>query len=163
VALHRVDDGRALNPDAAWAESAVRKFVDSVPKEMARPKLLLRDRNGKFNAGGRRFDATVAKAGITTVRLPQGAPNLNAHVERLIQSIQVECLDHFIVLGTRHLDHLLSEYIDYYNRQRPHSSLDFATPMGQKPMNRAGPIRPGEVRCEERLGGVLKHDYRKAA
>jgi putative transposase len=82
------------------------------------------------------------------------------YVERLIQSIEVECLDHFIVLGTRHLDHLLSEYVDYHNRQRPHSSLGFATPMGRPPSIRAGPV---EVRCQERLGGVLKHYYRKAA
>ncbi len=66
-------------------------------------------------------------------------------------------------LGTRHLDHLLSEYIDYFNHQRPHSSLDFATPTGQKPPVRAGPTNPREVRCKERLGGVIKHYYRKAA
>jgi putative transposase len=95
--------------------------------------------------------------------VPHRSPNLNAHVERLIQSTRVECLDHFIILGTRHLDHLLSEYIEYHNRERPHSSLEFATPMGRTPPARAGPVAPGEVRCRERLGGVLKHYYRKAA
>jgi hypothetical protein len=47
--------------------------------------------------------------------LPHRAANLNAHVERLSQSIQVECLEHFVTLGTRHLDHLLAEYGNYHN------------------------------------------------
>lgn len=154
------------NPDAAWMGNAVRRFVASVPGGMARPGLLLRDRDDKFAAGKsdeQGFDAALAKAGIKSMQLPHRSPNLNAHVERLIQSIQVECLDHFIVLGTRHLDHLLAEYVDYHNRQRPHSSLGFATPIGSPPPIRAGPVEPREVRCQQRLGGVLKHYYRKAA
>lgn len=152
-----------INPDGAWFTEVVRGFIASLPKGMARPRLLLRDRDGKFAAGGGAFGAALTQAGIKTVRLPHRSPNLNAHVERLIQSIQVECLDHFVILGTRHLDHLLSEYIDYHNRERPHSSLEFATPMGRPPPAHAGAVEPREVRCIHRLGGVLKHYYRKAA
>jgi hypothetical protein len=61
------------------------------------------------------------------------------------------------------MDHLLSEYMDYHNRERPHMSLGFAAPMGRPPSIRAGPVAPREVRCKERLGGVLRHYYRKAA
>ena len=151
------------NPDGAWFADVVRRFTASVPDGMAKPRLLLRDRDGKFQAGDGAFGKALAAAGIASVRLPHRTPNLNAHVERLIQSIQVECLDHFVILGTRHLDHLLSEYIDYHNQERPHMSLEFATPMGRPPPIRAGPVQPREVRCRERLGGVLKHYYRKAA
>jgi putative transposase len=152
-----------INPDGAWFTEVVRRFAGSLPKGMARPGLLLRDRDGKFAAGDGAFGRALAKAGISTVRLPHRSPNLNAHVERLIQSIQVECLDHFVILGTRHLDHLLAEYIEYHNRERPHMSLDFATPMGRPPPARAGPVEPREIRCHERLGGVIKHYFRKAA
>lgn len=81
---------------------------------------------------GAAFGAALARAGIESVRLPHRSPNLNAYVERLVQSIEVECLDHFIVLGTRHLDHLLAEYIDYHNRDRPHSSLGYTTPTADR-------------------------------
>ena len=151
------------HPDAAWCETTVRRFLASLPSGMARPRLLLRDRDGKFTAGNGAFGKAMAEAGIASVRLPHRSPNLNAHVERLIQSIQVECLDHFVILNTGHLDHLLAEYIDYHNRERPHMSLDFATPLGRKPPARAGPIEPREIRCRERLGGVIMHYYRKAA
>lgn len=150
-------------PDAAWFTEVVRRFAASVPRGMARPGLLLRDRDDKFVVGEGAFGRALAEAGIESVRLPHRAPNLNAYAERLIQSIEVECLDHFIVLGTRHLDHLLSEYIDYHNRERPHMSLGFATPMGRPRSICAGPVEPREVRCKERLGGVIKHYYRKAA
>ncbi len=130
---------------------------------MAKPGLLLRDRDDKFAVGDGAFGRALAAVGIETMRLPHRSPNLNAYAERLIQSIEVECLDHFVVLGTRHLDHLLSEYIDYFNQQRPHSSLDLATPMGRKPPVRAGPVEPREIRCKEQLGGVIKYYYRKAA
>jgi|JRYD01.1.fsa_nt_gb putative transposase len=151
------------NPDANWFTQVVQRFVASVPREMAKPGLLLRDRDDKFRVGEDAFARVLANVGIETMQLPHRSPNLNAYVERLIQSIEVECLNHFIVLGTRHLDHLLSEYIDYHNRERPHSSLEFAAPMGRKPPVRAGPVEPREIRCKQRLGGVIKHYYRKAA
>jgi putative transposase len=150
-------------PDGAWLTEVAQQFIASVPKGMAKPRLLLRDRDDKFRVEDDAFGRELAKAGIAAVRLPHRSPNLNAHVERLIQSIQAECLEHFVVLGTRHLDHLLAEYIDYHNRERPHMSLGFATPLGRPPPARAGPVDPREVRCQERLGGVLKHYYRKAA
>lgn len=150
-------------PDGAWFTEVVRGFIASLPNGMARPRLLLRDRDGKFTAGDGAFGRALAETGIKSMKLPFQSPNLNAYVERLIQSIQVECLDHFVVLGTRHLDHLLAEYIDYHNRDRPHLSLDFAMPTQRCPPARAGPTAPHEIRCRERLGGVLKHYYRKAA
>lgn len=151
------------NPDAEWFTTTVQRFIESIPAGMARPRILLRDRDGKFRTGAGRFDRALVQTGINTVQLPRRSPNLNAYVERLIQSIELECLDHFIVLGTRHLDHLLAEYIDYHNRQRPHSSLNFAAPMRQLPKTRDGPVRPLALRCRQRLGGVLKHYHWKAA
>lgn len=151
------------NPDAAWCETTVRRFVASLPDGMAKPRLLLRDRDDKFTAGGGAFGRALAGAGIASVRLPHRSPNLNAHVERLIQSIQVECLDHFVILGTGHLDHLLAEYIDYHNRERPHMSLEFATPMGRKPPARAGPVEPREERRKRRFAGIIKHFCWQAA
>ena len=51
------------------------------------------------------------------------------HVERLIGSIRRECLDHVVVLGERHLRHLLANYATYYNRVRTHLALDKDAPL----------------------------------
>ena len=75
-------------------------------------------------------------------------------------------MDHFLVLGERHLAHLVSCYVEHYNLERPHQAK------GNVPLpdaDRAGTDPPilkfpsGEVKCRERLGGLLKHYYRAAA
>jgi transposase InsO family protein len=43
---------------------------------------------------------------------------LNGRCERFIQTIKLECLGKFIVFGKRHLDHLVTEFVDYYNTAR---------------------------------------------
>ena len=42
----------------------------------------------------------------------------------MIGTIRRECLDHLVVLNERKLRRILSEYIAYYNKVRPHQSLD---------------------------------------
>src|SRR5215475_10703006 len=38
-------------------------------------------------------------------------------------SVRVECLDHFVVLGEGHLRHILAEYLEHYNQERPHQAM----------------------------------------
>jgi Integrase core domain len=44
----------------------------------------------------------------------------NGYAERLIGSIRRECLDHVVVVGERHLRHVLASYQKYYNEVRTH-------------------------------------------
>jgi putative transposase len=73
-----------------------------------------------------------------------------------VRSAKQECLERFVAFGEGNLRLLVSEYADYYNRQRPHQAV------GNKPLSGAPPGGSGEVVCEERLGGLLRH-YRRAA
>ena len=59
------------------------------------------------------------------------SPWQNGYCERAIGSIRRDCLDHVIVLGERHLLHLLRCYASYYNRSRTHLSLSKDAPMGR--------------------------------
>ncbi|MCD4728921.1 MAG: transposase [Pirellulales bacterium] len=52
------------------------------------------------------------------------APNLNAFIERLIQSLKQEALDHFLVFGKAHFDYIVSEYVAYYHECRPNQGID---------------------------------------
>ena len=49
--------------------------------------------------------------------------------ERLIGSIQRECVDHVVVLGEAHLRRILTKYSAYYNELRIHRSLDKDAPI----------------------------------
>lgn len=101
------------------------------------------------------------------------SPNTVAFVERFNQTLRQELLDHFIVFGERHLNHLVAVFIDYYLRLRPHQGKenDLLVPMkvtkkrGSRKQQSPPPegITLAEIRCETQLAGLLKHYYRKAA
>src|SRR6186713_626703 len=61
----------------------------------------------------------LAKQRIAVRKTAFRAPNTNAYVERFIQTIQHECLDHFVILGQRHFDYLVAQWLDHYHRERP--------------------------------------------
>jgi putative transposase len=83
--------------------------------------------------------------------------------ERFVQSVRQECLDHFVVFGEAHLRHILSEYLIYYHQFRPHQGMG-NRPLGWTALPPADADRPlGEVVCQERLGGLLRHYQRLAA
>ncbi|MBL9000786.1 MAG: transposase [Phycisphaerae bacterium] len=147
------------HPDAAWVAEQVAQFKAASGARGTACRVLTRDRDQKF---GKAFDGALRAKGITPVRLPHCAPNLNAHVERFIQTLQNECLDRFIVCGREHLDHLMAEFIEHYNAERPHSSIGHRPPAGRAPPLRIGG-HDGPIRCRTRLGGVLRHYYRIAA
>jgi putative transposase len=84
------------------------------------------------------------------------SPNLNAYIERFIQTIQQECLDHFLIFGEKHFDYLVLEFVEHYHTERPHQALGNTLIDGQTRFVTA------EIRCRTRLGGLLRH-YQRAA
>jgi putative transposase len=83
---------------------------------------------------------------------------------------KVECLDHFLVFGKRHLDYLVREFVAYYHECRPHQGLgNSLLPRPNEPpgktteKERAEPLDLSQIKCQTRLGGLLRHYYREAA
>jgi transposase InsO family protein len=64
-----------------------------------------------------------------------------------------------LVLGRRHLEAVLRQYVRHYNQQRPHRGLDFGVPSG-----RTAPLEPVPltVRRHDILGGLV-HEYEPVA
>ncbi len=85
-----------------------------------------------------------------------------------MQSIGQECLDHFLAFGEKHLDYLVSQYVAHYHFERPHQSLDNELLLKMssidKPPDKNESSNPADpIKCQTRLGGLLKHYYRDAA
>ena len=85
-------------------------------------------------------------------------PWQNPFVERVIGSLRRDCLDHVIVLGERHLLHILREYVRYYHESRTHQSLDGNAPIPRE----VEPPEKGRVVGIPQVGG-LHHRYTRAA
>jgi len=143
-------------PDSAWVTQQARNFLHDASDRGKEVGHLIHDWDTKFPA---QFDAILESQGAEIHRLGPVKPNLNAYAERVIQSIQQECLDHFVVLGEKHLNHLVSEYVEHYNTERPHRALEKPPLSADLPEATAN----SRVVCKERLGGLLKHYYRQAA
>ena len=56
-----------------------------------------------------------------------GKPNDNAHIERVNRTIQEECLDH-LPNDVKKINFELTKYLQYYNYERLHLSLNLKTP-----------------------------------
>jgi putative transposase len=159
-----VVSGVTANPDSAWVAQQARNASMEMADLGLPARFLLRDHDAKF-AGG--FDAVFAAEGAEVKRVGPVAPNLNAYAERWVQSLRQECLDHFLVLGEGHLRHLVREYVEHHNHERPHQGRG-NVPLPEAEADDAGeprvlPLPSGEVRCRRRLGGLLKHYHRAAA
>jgi hypothetical protein len=113
------------------------------------PRYLIRDRD---RADGEIFVRRVRSIGIRDRPTSPRSPWQNAYAERLIGSIRRECIDHIVILGERHLRHVLLSYMDYYNGTRTHLSLNKDAP-APRAVERTGHILGRPV-----LGG-LHHQY----
>jgi len=51
------------------------------------------------------FNEVLKSSGVIVKRNTPPSPNMRAHVERFTQTLKFECLDEFVVVGEKHLDH----------------------------------------------------------
>jgi len=136
------------NPTAAWVW---RQLIEATAWGQ-QPRHLLRDRDAVYS---REFRKRALRIGIDAIATPIRAPKANAIAERLIGTLRRECLDHIIVLDQQHLQSVLTEFVQYYNQERPHRTLRLQTPQLK--------LRPttGTVRRQPVLNG-LHHVYARA-
>jgi transposase InsO family protein len=146
--------GSTRNPDAAFMVQAARRLTDAVDGFLAGHRVLICDRDSKWTDG---FRVLLEGAGVRIVLTPVQAPNANAYAERFVRSIREECLDRLILLGERRLIRAIDEFMVHYHRERNHQGL------GNR-LIAPGPCRfaGSQVRCRERLGGLLRYYHRAA-
>jgi len=136
-------------PDAAWVIQQARNVSWELNQLGVPARFLIHDHDSKYGGGS---DRVFGGDGMAVITTPIAAPRANSHLERQIGSTRRECLDWLLILNRRHLERVLTEWIEYYNQARPHRGLDLRTPIA-----RSDPVvSSGPVRCDERLGGLLR-------
>lgn len=145
--------GAATNPDGAFVTQQARNLGFDREDVMTPVRYLLRDRDQKFS---RSFDEVFKTEGAKVILTPVRSPKANAFAERWVRTVRAELLDWTLVLGRRHLDHLLDAYVCHYNAHRPHRGLDLAPPKAAFRHSSAG--RTEDVRRRDVLNGLI-HEY----
>jgi transposase InsO family protein len=148
--------GITAHPTQSWVTQQARNLLMELGDRADRFRFLIRDRDSKFTAA---FDAVFAGADMRIIRTPVRAPRANAIAERFIGTLRRECLDHLLIIGPRHLDVVLREYVQHFNAHRPHRSLDQRPPAGGTPPRSDTTVRPLR---RDRLGGLI-HEYVQVA
>jgi putative transposase len=81
-----------------------------------------------------------------------------------VRTARSECLDWTLIWNRRHLQRVLTGYLEHYNSGRPHRGIGLEVPVPD------GALRPAEsftdahatVERVDVLGGLI-HEYRRAA
>ena len=150
----------SFKPDAKWMVGQAHAFIEQAREVDLRIEYLVRDRDGMYV---REFDQLFKDIGCRVKPTAPRAPNQNAFIERWVKSIKIECLRFFMVFGKKHLDHLVTSYVSFYNEFRPHQALE-NRPLTGKWSDEDEPLTEDQqIICHESLGGILRHYERVAA
>ena len=137
--------GVTASPTAEWI---ARQLTEACGWDAA-PAYIVRDRDCAY---GKDFVRRLRVMGIRDRPTAPRSPWQNAYAERLIGTIRREILDRVVVLGERHLRHILRSYMTYYNEARTHLALNKDAPIPRE-------IRTvGRIIATPHLGG-LHHQY----
>ncbi len=147
--------GCTTNPTGPWVTQQARNLgLDFAGQGI---RFLIRDRDGKYSGP---FDHVFRSEGMRIVKTPVRAPRANAIAERFVRTVRAECLDWRLILNRRHLERVLHDHVDHYNRGRPYRSLELRPPTASE-RRESSPV--GEICRRDRLGGLIHEYYRAAA
>ena len=144
-----------LQPDGNYMKQVARILTDCEDGFLKDKRFLIYDRDPLYRSEG--FHAILQSFGIEPIKLPARSPDLNSIAERYVKSVKVECLNHLILSSVDQLDYVLKQYQDYYHHERIHQSLGRIIEPKHEINGNA------EIKCIERLGGLLKSYHRLAA
>src|SRR3989454_3628046 len=148
--------GIASRANGLWMSQIARNLTDEVDGFFKDKRYLMHDRDPLYT---KEFLSMLADSGIQSVKLPPRSPNLNAHAERFVRTINESCLDQMIFFGEDSLRLAIYHFILHYHLERNHQGLGnrLIVPIG------AVGEKMGSVQRRERLGGMLSYYYRDAA
>ena len=115
--------------------------------------ILQRDQDTKYVQV---FDDVFTGDGRTVKKTPIKSPNLQAFVERVIQTLKQEVLNGFCIVREQHLNLILKVRADWYNKRRGHSARDHLPPVRDDGDPPVVDLAKHKHVCHTELGGHFK-------
>lgn len=143
--------GITREPDGNWMTQIARNQADMWDGKLKKYAYLIHDRDPLFTG---RFSDILRSIGCKTKLTQPRRPEQNGFVESFIKTFKTECLDHLLLSSEAQLRYVVNEFLEYYNRERPHSGL------GGRMIKPLPQDADGEIVEFTRLGGLLK-SYRR--
>jgi putative transposase len=102
------------------------------------------------------FDTVFTSMGARMKRTTHQSPNLQAFVERVVQTLKHEVLNAFCIVNEQQSDHILTRGADWYNNRRCHSERDNRPPIRDEAEPKVIDLATRRIECVGELGGQLK-------
>ena len=144
-----------LQPDGKYMKQVARILTDCEDGFLKDKRYLIHDRDPLYNTAG--FHDILRNSGVDPIKLPARSPDLNSIAERFVKSVKYDCLNYLILTSVKQLEYALNQYQQYYHHERIHQSLGRIIEPKHKIDENA------DIKCVERLGGLLKSYHRLAA
>jgi len=107
--------GVTARPTAAWAVQQARNLAMDLNDRLGTMRFLIHDRDPVFTTA---FGEVFKSEGLRIITTLPRTPRMNATCERVIGTLRRELLDRTLILGDRHLDLVLREYVIHYFTDR---------------------------------------------
>ena len=148
--------GVAREANGLCMSQVARNLSDAEEGFLTGKRYLIHDRDPLFTT---EFVEILQSTGVPSVKLPPRSPNLNAHAERFVRTIQESCLERMILFGEGSLRKAIHEFVEHYHRERNHQGLDNRLIIHEQPVA----DRAAALQRRSRLGGRLNYYHRQAA
>ena len=116
----------AIEVDSCLASRRVTRVLEWVISQRGRPRSIRCDNGPEFTS--RHFLGWCEEQQIRLLHIQPGRPMQNGRVESFNGRLRDECLNASWVLTLAEAKHKIEAWREEYNRERPHSSLDYQTP-----------------------------------
>jgi len=146
-----------FNPNEEWVLQQARNASMWLQDLGIKARFLIHDRDTKYSS---RFRAFWKSEKVKCLKTPVRAPQANGYAESCIGVFKKKCLNHFVCVSLDQLNYINREWLAYYNNERPHQGKEIGNKV-LRPNFR--PTDKGEIKREQRLGGIISWYYREAA
>jgi putative transposase len=151
--------GVTAHPSRDWTAQQARNLTTDLGTWLGSIRFLLRDRDGKYSPA---FDAVFHSEEIDILQTAPQTPKMNAHCERIIQTLRHELFDHVLILNQAHARQLLATYQRRYNNHRPHQTRNQLPPDTDQQPATIHDLQTHRVQRTRILGGLI-NEYRYTA
>ena len=105
----------------------VSRFLNQLIEEREKPDQIICDNGSEFRSKAMYF--WQQSTGVDLGFIQPGKPTQNAFVESLNGKFRAECLDQHWFTTIEQAEKIIHQWRQHYNYKRPHSSLNYLTPM----------------------------------
>jgi len=116
----------AIEVDTGLSSRQVTRVLERVMEDRGKPETIRCDNGPEFTS--RHFLAWCAQKKIGLVHIQPGRPMQNGHVESFNGRLRDECLNASWFVNLADAKQKIESWRQFYNADRPHSSLDYRTP-----------------------------------